>query len=77
MWQDISTAPKDGSDFIGVDGGGRICIYRYEKQEFHKRPKPYFLSRSGGYDSVTWDRDHQPTHWMPLPNPPAKDENND
>jgi hypothetical protein len=65
-WQPIATAPKDGTRIIGSDGD-RVDIYQWEAQSYHKRPSPYW-ERS--FHPVYYDRQQQPTHWMPLPEPP-------
>ena len=59
-WQPIETAPKDGTAILAWDG---ICI---ECIKFR-----------GGLWVTTWEHDEEyselggPTHWMPLPAPPA------
>jgi len=60
-WQPIETAPRDGSDIlIGGDfsyAGGVLmasCVDGY--------PHPTFSDMQGDF--------YNPTHWMPLPEPP-------
>lgn len=65
-WQQIATAPKDGTRILGSNGHV-VDIFRWESQRYHKRPNPYW-ERS--FYPVYYDRKHQPTHWMPLPEPP-------
>lgn len=70
-WQDISTAPKDGTRILlaGMPYGPTIrcgCwgIGRY-------------LGRKRGYEPGWTDtpgHTFHPTHWMPLPAPPAPSE---
>jgi hypothetical protein len=67
-WQPIETAPKDGSEFLAFGGGldhFDICVYN---------------ARIGCWScgSITLDDTdiepegyNRPTHWMPLPEPPA------
>ena len=58
-WQDISTAPKDGTNFVAVYGDdfdGTFWILFWNNTCFE--------CVSGGYQV-----DHA-THWMPLPAPP-------
>jgi hypothetical protein len=57
-WQPIATAPKGESVLIG--GGG--CPYVHENK--------LLCLPSGCYWRGLGDR-QQPTHWMPLPEPPA------
>ena len=81
-WRPISTAPKDGTEIIGVFccdyGDGEIMVYG-----------PWTVAFGGGRWRSSWDGccvieyqsdfgteykdlDSQPTHWMPLPGPPAR-----
>ncbi len=58
-WKDISTAPKDGTLICGVWLYGRR-----------------WAARSVFWNSHDWecpisDAYYTPTHWMPLPPPPA------
>lgn len=66
-WQPIETAPKDGTAFLG---------WLPDRQGFVARQDIGICSWSewgggiwslGGHTSVT----SQPTHWMPLPEPPS------
>jgi len=55
-WQPISTAPKDGSLFLGCHAKhGFIEIMRYNGIGFGRDQFPVMF----------------PTHWMPLPEPPT------
>lgn len=60
MWQPIETAPKDK---------GRIIVFG--KWDGHQIVRwvgaPHNIWTSTGFDSV-----QTPTHWMPLPEPPAR-----
>jgi hypothetical protein len=78
-WQPIETAPKDGTA-IWLACEGKIYLGYGEDDE-----RPY---RSGGWelkatfrrfddrpDEIcgTWtSRNVEPTHWMPLPDPPVQ-----
>lgn len=57
-WQDIKTEPKDGYAFLSWNG------YVVHLQCWSVRANRYILT-SGAYRTI------QPTHWMPLPDPPA------
>lgn len=67
-WQDISTAPKDGTEYAGIikDAHGNFgqpfaCFYDEDKgSHVCVRQTECFL--------------HKPTHWMPLPQPPKEGE---
>lgn len=55
-WQPISSAPRDGSMFLGwLDVGGYELAYRH-RGEWRYGPKGYVLHL---------------THWQPLPPPPT------
>lgn len=61
-WQPIETAPKDGSAFLGYARKGKWigqCKYVGPSE---KTDKVWFMWQDG------WP---QPTHWQPLPSPPA------
>lgn len=57
QWQDIATAPKDGTPVLVHDGGSYAFV-----AEFSTSIKSWF-----GADNRCW----APTHWMPLPAAPA------
>ncbi len=70
-WQPIETAPRDGSDVL-VFGGtySSECIScEFYGVAFNAVAIAWWDERSktwNGGDLVT----HNPTHWMPLPEPP-------
>jgi hypothetical protein len=78
-WQPIETAPMEGS-FVLLTGG-KFCS-NWEKNQ----PKPDFVigrwendPRWEGdwiiyYDLTGCGRYYDPTHWMPLPQPPKEGE---
>lgn len=58
-WMPIESAPKDGTEVIGMDARGRVC-------------RMWFFAPSSR--TKNWlrfdDAKHfEPTRWMPLPNP--------
>jgi hypothetical protein len=62
-WQPIETAPRDGTPILGVSGSTMTTV------EWDGDIGGYWsLIVCGSYaeDGEWW-----PTHWMPLPNPPA------
>ena len=61
-WQPIETAPKDDTDMLLFCGDG-ICIGSYAAGMFWFVQNDYEL--------------RDPTHWMPLPEPPALGEKKD
>jgi hypothetical protein len=67
-WQPIETAPKDGTEVL--------LFYETDMAVglFHFRRKLWVL----GYPIEIEDGDIIfPTHWMPLPEPPAQEKAND
>ncbi len=64
-WQPIETAPKDGNDVL-VFGGGDYTVAHWNGEEWRD------------YGDIGWagmcGDDNQPTHWMPLPEPPVGNE---
>lgn len=64
-WQPIETAPKDYQEIITFSSNG-ITIARWyeENQEWVHQ-----------YELLSLDAVASPTHWMPLPKPPAFKEN--
>jgi hypothetical protein len=58
-WQPIETAPTDGTRFLAYDGGSHFDCWWHDY----------------GYGEMGWrdeaDSEPTPTHWRPLPAPPA------
>lgn len=61
-WQDISTAPKDGTRVLLTDGlnTASVGFWRRTYEEWHPNEMT----------EINWWRMQPPTHWMPLPKPP-------
>ena len=66
-WQPIETAPKDGRWVLVCGGNWRVIMAWYALN-----PR---IDRAYWKVSDEWDdyelADDQPTHWMPLPEPPV------
>ena len=62
-WQPIETAPKDGRAIQLVSGNWQTT------GSWHKA---YQCWTTNGPVYSKYPADEQPTHWMPLPAPPAK-----
>lgn len=67
QWQPIETAPKDGTEILGVVAGSSgtasvTCMIEgeWECSDFDEHD----------YLPCTW----WPTHWIPLPSPPTNEE---
>lgn len=59
-WQPISTAPKDGTEFLAwseAQGFDVVQSFEYERED-------------GSHAWFNGDVYVNPTHWMPLPEPP-------
>lgn len=66
-WRPIETAPRDGSTFIAWRGG--VIFTRWDDDRYARKPMPFW----GGNDAwrgKRFQRENNPTHWMPLPEPP-------
>ena len=77
-WQQIEKAPKDGTPVLLVDDRGNIDTAVYicdlkEEQEFVRHAKDGDVYRTVTVDRGYWASEKCicPTHWMPLPPPPA------
>lgn len=71
-WQDISTAPRDGTEILAFQADGKFHIGPEDHVGTHL-PAWAVVSWKDGY----WDGYYSglgpldaPTHWMPLPPPP-------
>ncbi len=61
QWQDIATAPKDGTEVLIWDGCGvRVATYMHDDE---KTGEPVWFPE--GLPFV------RASHWMPLPPPPT------
>ncbi len=71
-WQPIETAPKDGTNVlvIVVEHPESHCVLRHQDGQWLN--DEFFDVISG--EQVIW---YEPTHWMPLPDPPSKDQASD
>jgi hypothetical protein len=78
-WQPIETAPKDGTWFLMTDGK-RMLVAHWHKYN----NTPEFMAMHPNAIQGRWlsPQDHteldiaaadldEPTHWMPLPEPPT------
>lgn len=62
-WLDISTAPRDGTEILVVFSTGVMAVRRWHRD---------LRSKAGGYwVSGNYRFFAEPTHWMPLPDPPV------
>lgn len=75
-WQPIETAPTDGRS-IDVWNGTRVVNAMWARPEGHIPEfqcwcyyEPIPEGRYGAVIHELWRVDPEPTHWMPLPEPP-------
>lgn len=80
-WQPIETAPKDGSAILLWDAEREVAIVGMWLSFAGTNSPDSYEPAYSGWDSIsgvpTWldaSPDAQPTHWMPLPAPPVRDE---
>jgi len=76
MWQPIETAPKDGTPvLVWADAAGwsgnfaRMCACYHQHQ--WRVYGPVLGEPRAGNVTWQWFGEVRPTHWMPLPDPPA------
>ena len=69
-WQPIETAPRDGTNIVLFDGQ-RVSVGGWvSAADQGAEPGEEYLI-SAGWWSLDLS-DNQPTHWMPLPDPPTE-----
>ena len=79
-WQKIETAPKDGTYILIIDATAKTP--EADKVHFGPVMRADYAWRCG--DAEDWEKDRklarevlgayeEPTHWMPLPQPPKED----
>jgi hypothetical protein len=66
MWQPIETAPKDGTHILAWPCWDIVYVVKWTNRGQYGS---YWVEASGEEYS-----DADPTHWMPLPEPPKGDE---
>jgi hypothetical protein len=75
-WQTIDTAPKDGTQFLVWSSGtgrwpriARWCEFTDKSQGL---ATPGGLRNGFGWIGLDHPELGEPSHWMPLPDPPAE-----
>jgi len=75
-WRPIETAPKDGTRImVAYKGGVTIATFLKDAAEYEDDHGPHFVEFDCDdhfYSSHLVDK-NAPTHWRPLPAPPAID----
>lgn len=67
VWLPMDTAPKNKR--ILLKWGDRIECGQWEKQEYHRKPRPYWTGDCESIFGVARYRNIEPDGWMPLPKP--------
>ena len=57
-WMPIESAPRDGTSVLAVDQLENVAILFFDRR----------WRESYGFNDPVW----RPTHWLPLPTPPAQ-----
>lgn len=72
-WQPIETAPKDGTMVLTWDGRAHNIAEWKPKRNYEDDANGVDDPTHGRWEYITEDmgEDDPPTHWMPLPEPPA------
>ena len=68
-WQPIATAPKDGRAVLIYDGTTFVGFFAQYSMDDGKGGRRVYLER---WEEASGDgnTEFNPTHWMPLPEPP-------
>lgn len=71
-WQPIETAPKHAKRLLLYFPiyKGFAVFGRWDDDKYAKTPRPYWTHDMVRGYGVHETRKHQPTHWMPEPEPP-------
>jgi hypothetical protein len=67
----MESAPKDGTRIVLWRSRRGVAIGQYAADKYAIRPRPYWTTDQERLWGVKETREDQPTHWMPLPDPPA------
>lgn len=73
QWQPIATAPKDGTVvdlYFPINDWEDEMIYGYGRMTEWSYEDGKWGSAAGGLSRLVTATDKQPSHWMPIPNPP-------
>ena len=68
-WQPIETAPKDGTWVLLSGGHPDFDDCKKEIKSFSMEMRVFWLDDA----PYQWSEYNEPTHWMPLPNPPEEE----
>lgn len=72
-WQQIETAPKDGTEVLlfFADYNRKVWLGHYEISEHTSHGRSTYKREYWSIGSMfVSGKDPEPSHWMPLPEPP-------
>lgn len=72
-WQPIETAPPDNSDVLLYSKSGDMLVGHFMPGGHCVEDHPPIARGWYFWNGGMFDRLSEPTHWMPLPDPPAKE----
>ena len=61
-WQPIETAPRDGTEILVIESAGGCYVANWQSLD----------GWVWAYDNMDGPTCTNPTHWMPLPEPPKE-----
>lgn len=75
-WLPIETAPKDAERIelwlpVRGDSPGRAVFGHWDRQQYNKRPQPYWTTDESMALGISWARQRQPSHWRPMSKGPG------
>ena len=76
-WLPIETAPKDREILVWFSDlfKGMADVAKWEPDTYAKKPRPYWQGSKERMLGILAYRHGNPTHWMPLPQPPKENPN--
>jgi hypothetical protein len=69
-WMPIGSAPPDGKEMFVVIACG-VKPFPNSRSTYTSDPWCVWRDKDGSY--ARWPHDFNPTHWMPLPEPPKEE----
>lgn len=71
-WRGIETAPKDGTRFLATNGKiFAACCWYVTRMWLLDNPSAFRAEHEAHPDHDGEFKRWEPTHWMPLPEPPS------
>jgi hypothetical protein len=70
-WQPIETAPKGGDEIDLWAGGERLANCWWGRATYGGRERTWVRHAYDDCNGPVFNEVRKPTHWQPLPNPPA------